>query len=203
MIELDHLAVAAETLEEGRELVEAALGVRLQTGGQHAHFGTHNLLLGLEDDLYLEVITIDPSAPKPAFPRWFDLDRFQGAPRLQTWICRTDDIETFCGACPHAGIPVSLARGDLRWQMAVPETGILPYDSCFPAVIEWQGYAHPAARLSESGVRLKRLQISHPEALQLSADLEAIFRDPRVRFEAGARAMRAEFETPHGLRVLE
>ncbi|MEL6648491.1 MAG: VOC family protein, partial [Pseudomonadota bacterium] len=45
MLELDHLAIAAETLEDGREAVEAALGVSLQPGGQHAHFGTHNLLL--------------------------------------------------------------------------------------------------------------------------------------------------------------
>ena len=31
MLELDHLAISAETLEEGRAYAEAALGVRLQT----------------------------------------------------------------------------------------------------------------------------------------------------------------------------
>ena len=76
MLELDHLAVSGETLEAGRAHVEDALGVTLQPGGQHRHFGTHNLLLGLEDGLYLEVITVDPSAPDPDYPRWFDLDRF-------------------------------------------------------------------------------------------------------------------------------
>lgn len=81
MLELDHLAVAAETLEDGREAVETALGVRLQPGGQHPHFGTHNMLLGLEDGLYLEVISIDPAAPKPGYARWFDLDRFEGFAR--------------------------------------------------------------------------------------------------------------------------
>jgi hypothetical protein len=79
---LDHLAVAAENLGEGRALVEEALGLALQPGGQHAHFGTHNLLMGLADGLYLEVIAVDPEAPAPGYPRWFDLDRFHGAPRL-------------------------------------------------------------------------------------------------------------------------
>ena len=55
-------------------------------------FGTHNLLLGLDDGLYLEVISIDPGAPQPAFPRWFDLDRFSGVPRISNWICRTDAL---------------------------------------------------------------------------------------------------------------
>ena len=62
---LDHLAVAAESLGVGRAVVEDQLGLRLQDGGRHAHFGTHNLLLGLEDGLYLEVIAVDPDAPAP------------------------------------------------------------------------------------------------------------------------------------------
>ena len=48
MLKLDHFAVAAETLEAGRAYAEEALGVTLRPGGQHAHFGTHNMLLGFE-----------------------------------------------------------------------------------------------------------------------------------------------------------
>ena len=121
MLTFDHLAVAATSLPEGRRAVEEALGVRLQTGGQHAHFGTHNLLLGLEDGLYLEVIAVDPRAAPPRQPRWFNLDRFQGTPRLGNWICRTDDLTAARAALPGIGEPVSLARGDLRWRMAVPD----------------------------------------------------------------------------------
>ena len=201
-LELDHLAIAAETLEEGREAVEAALGVALRPGGQHAHYGTHNALLGLEEGLYLEVIAVDPEAPEPGYPRWFDLDRFTGRPRPHVWICRTQDMAGFVGRYPQAGVPVALARGDLQWQMAVPETGILPRDNSFPAVIEWQCKAHPAALLPPSGVALRRLVIAHPEAEGLSALLQPELRDSRVVFETGARAMLAEFDTPHGIRVL-
>ena len=73
MIEFDHIAISGETLAEATEHVEAALGVSLQPGGEHAVFHTHNTLLGLEDGLYLEAIAINPNAPTPDRPaglRW-------------------------------------------------------------------------------------------------------------------------------------
>jgi len=203
MLELDHVAVAAVRLEDGRVAVEAALGVGLQPGGRHAHFGTHNLLLGLEDGLYLEVIAIDPDAPAPEHPRWFDLDRFAGRPRPRAWICRTGDLDGFLAEAPEAGRPVALARGDLRWRMAVPGTGVLPFDNAYPAVIEWQEGGHPAKRLAASGCRLARLVVAHPEAAALRARLAPHLRDPRVGFEPGAPALRVEIDTPHGRRRLE
>jgi hypothetical protein len=204
MLELDHLAVAAETLEEGRAHVEAALGVAMQTGGQHAHFGTHNLLLGLEEGLYLEVIAVDPTMPVPAVPRWFDLDRFAGAPRLGTWVCRCDDLEAALDKAPDdAGAPVDLARGDLRWRMGVAPDGRMPFAGGFPALIQWQG-AHPAARLAPSGCRLRRLVVAHPHATALRQALAKAGADALVVIAQGESiALRAEIETPHGLRVLE
>lgn len=202
MLELDHLAVSGETLEAGRAHVEDALGVTLQPGGQHAYFGTHNLLLGLEDGLYLEVITVDPSAPDPDYPRWFDLDRFAGAPRITNWICRAQDLDAAVSAYPEAGQPVSLSRGDLRWRMAVPNTGILPFGGIFPALMQWSGDAHPADRLKASGCRLLRLTLSHPEAIMVNAMLKDHLADDRIAIETGDRGFHAEFATPHGTRVL-
>lgn len=202
MLRLDHLAVAARDLDEGRAAVEAALGVRLQPGGQHAHFGTHNLLLGLEDGLYLEVIAIDPEAPDPEGARWFDLDRFDAPPSLQTWICRSDDLGGALVRHPQAGDPVALARGDLRWRMAVPRDGRLPFDGVFPALMQWEGDAHPAERLIASGCGLVRLVVRHPQAGRLADMLGPELRDDRVVFETGAAGLRAEISTPGGLRVL-
>lgn len=201
-MDLDHLAVAGESLEAAAAHLEAALGLPLQPGGQHAHFGTHNRLLGLEDGLYLEAIAIDPDAPAPECPRWFDLDRLAGAPHLRCWICRVPDLDAALERHPGAGAPLDLARGDLRWRMAVPASGVLPFDNRFPALIEWQGVAHPAQRLAPSGARLRRLIVAHPEAVALRAALGNLS-DPRIAFEPGASALRAEFDTPHGARALE
>lgn len=202
MLELDHLAVVACDLDEGRAAVEEALGVSLQPGGRHAYFGTHNVLLGLEDGLYLEVIAVDPDAADPGVARWFDLDRMSGPPRLGNWICRSDDLDAEVERCPEAGGPVSLARGDLKWRMAVPETGRLPYDNRFPAIMQWDCAAHPAERLTASGCVLQRLVVAHPQAGELSSRLAPVLSDGRVVFEPGAPGLLAEVMTPSGLRVL-
>jgi len=203
MLELDHLAVVACDLEAGRAAVEEALGVALQPGGRHAYFGTHNLLLGLEAGLYLEVIAVDPDAAEPGVARWFDLDRMAGGPRLGNWICRSDNLEREMERFPEAGRPVSLARGDLKWRMAVPETGRLPFENLFPAIMQWECAAHPAGRLTASGCTLQRLVIAHPKAAELSARLAPALTDARVVFEAGAPSLMAEVMTPSGLRRLQ
>lgn len=200
---LDHLAVSAMTLEEGVAHVEAALGVALAPGGQHPLMATHNRLLGL-GDVYLEVIAADPAAPPPARPRWFDLDRFSGTPRLTNWIAACDDLEAELAQGPDGvGLPVALARGDLRWKMAVPPAGRLPFDDAFPALIRWDGTLHPAGLLPDAGVRLLRLEIAHPQAADLRAALDGRLADPRVVIVAGPeKAMQASFATPGGTRVL-
>jgi hypothetical protein len=200
---LDHLALSAMTLGEGVAHAEAALGVALAPGGQHPHMATHNRLLGL-GDIYLEVIAADPSAPAPAWPRWFDLDRFSGPPRLTSWIAACDDLEAELALGPDGlGLPVALSRGDLRWKMAVPPDGRLPFDDAFPALIQWQGAVHPVQRLPDAGVRLLRLEIAHPNAAALRRALAGRLDDARVVIVDGAaKALQASFSTPAGTRRL-
>lgn len=203
MLRLDHLAASAVTLEDGVAAVEATLGVPLAAGGKHAHMSTHNRLLAL-GDIYLEVIATDPAADAPAWPRWFDLDHFKGPTCLTNWVAACDDLDAELALSPAGtGTPIALARGDLRWRMAVPATGKLPYDGCFPALIAWQGSRHPTNLLPDAGVRLDRLEIAHPGADALRAHLSARLPDPRIIFVTGpAKALRATFSTPHGKRFL-
>lgn len=203
MITFDHIAVAGETLAAATAHVEAALGVSMQQGGQHAVFHTHNTLLGLEDGLYLEAIAINPGAPQPDRPRWFDLDTFEGPPRLTNWICRCDDLDaTLARLGAGFGAPVDLQRGDLRWRMAVPSSGVLPFDNCAPALIQWQGDAHPAARLTQQGCRLEALTIHHPQATQLARLLAPLLADARITFDVGPARLSAEIATPNGTATL-
>ncbi|SDI68908.1 VOC family protein [Lutimaribacter saemankumensis] len=202
MLTLDHIAVAAETLEEGRAFVEDLLGTPLLPGGQHAVMGTHNMLLGLEDGIYFELIAIDPDAAPPAFPRWFDLDSFAGPPRLTNWICRVPDLDAALDVLA-AGAPLDVVRGDLRWRMGVPADGRLPFDNCHPALIQWQGKLHPMDRLPNSGLRLASLRILHPRADELQALLAPVLDDPRVSCGVSDQpALEAVIETPRGERVL-
>ena len=138
---LDHLAIAAETLDEGVAWAEERLGVQFLNGGKHARFGTHNRLLGLESGLYLEVIAVDPDAISEG-RRWFGLDDFRGPPRLTNWICEPEDFEGFLR---HGMRSVPMARGDLRWDMGAPIDGSLPLGGGFPTVLRWHT-DHPPGR---------------------------------------------------------
>ena len=204
MLTLDHIAIAATALGPGAAEVETALGVPLQPGGAHAAMGTHNRLLSLGPQEYLEVIAIDPAAPSPAQPRWFDLDNFSGPARATTWICRCPDLDAAIAVAPAGiGRPWDLARGELRWRMAVPGDGRLPLGGLFPALIAWQGPAHPARTLADCGVRLRALRLFSPRAGALGAALSGLIEDPRIGIhEADAPRMEAVFDTPRGEVVL-
>jgi hypothetical protein len=202
MLRLDHLAVTAATLAEGEAAVAALLGVPAAGGGAHPAMATHNRLWGL-GDLYLEVIAPDPGAARPGRPRWFRLDERQGPPRLTNWVAATGDLEAALAAAPPGlGVPMALARGDFRWRMAVPPDGRLPFDDTAPALIEWQGVAHPAARLSDAGLRLVRLTVTHPAAATLAGWLRPRLPDPRLAIVAGPPGLAAEIATPAGPRRL-
>lgn len=200
---IDHLAVAGETLDAAVAHIEEALGVEMGPGGQHPRYGTHNRLIGLEEGLYLEAIAIEPGAEPQERPRWFDLDRFSGPARLTNWIMRAADLQHEVQMSPEAAQRiVNMQRGDLRWLMTVPADGRLPFDNCYPAALQWLG-PPPASRMVPSGCRLTRLVLSHPEAEALTGALARVVSDERLVVERGRAALRAEFETPHGIRVLE
>ena len=202
---LDHLVVTARSLEEGAAYVEAVLGVHLSPGGQHPHMGTHNLLLSLGPQEYLEVIAIDPEAPAPGHPRWFDLDHYSVAPRMTHWVCRTDDLdEAVEAAPPGTGRILELSRGDLNWAMAVPDDGRLPFDAGMPALIEWGADSpHPAERLPDHDLRLARLDVFHPEADALRDAFPALATLTHVSLQSGPeKRLIASISTPEGMRVL-
>jgi hypothetical protein len=166
--------------------------------------GTWNRLLSLGDGEYFELIAIEPGAPAPAQPRWFDLDDFAGATRTTTWICSTADLDAALAAAPEgAGVPWDLERGDLRWRMAVPRNGKLPFGGLFPAMIEWQGAAHPAGRLPDRGVRLTGLRLHSPGADEIRAALAPLIADERIEIrEAEAPRIEAVLTAPQGEVVL-
>lgn len=200
---IDHLVVVADSLAAGRAMVEAALGVPLEPGGQHPLMGTHNALLSLGPETYLEVISPDPALPRPARPRWFAMDDHAGPPRLTTWVAAVADLDAALAAAPPgAGVATALSRGPFRWRIAIPADGRQPFAGLFPALIEWQGSVHPAPALPDRGLRLARLELVHPQAPALAAAV-APLGDARIAVTPGpAPAVLATVDTPAGPRRL-
>jgi hypothetical protein len=178
---LDHLVVAAATLEEGEDYIETRLGARPLRGGRHVAMGTHNSLLKLGEKTYLEVIAIDPDAVAPGPARWFGLDtaalraKVQGAPRLIHWVARTDDIVAARRACPvDCGEVHAMARGAFEWRITIPADGHLPGGGVLPTLIQWADERHPADALPDAGVRLVALAGAHPEPGAIRSALAAL-----------------------------
>jgi hypothetical protein len=213
VIELDHVVVAARRLDEGVRWVEDHLGVAPDAGGTHDGFGTHNALLRLGDDVYLEVLAPDPAQPAPQRPRLFGLGDeacrrlLEAGPCLLHWVVRTRELPVAIAALAGAageppaalGIASPMQRGDLRWTLAIRADGARPPHG-LPSVIDWGGAPHPCARLPDRGVLLERLEVEAPTATISALEL---LRDPRVVFTKREQpALAARLRSPSGVVVI-
>jgi glyoxalase-like protein len=176
----DHLVVAASTLEEGEDHIEALTGARPRPGGQHVAMGTHNSVLRLGQGEYLEVIAIDPRGIVPDRPRWFELDtpamkkRLAASPQLIHWAVNTVDIEAArraaaAGIDPGAAYPME--RGPFRWKITIPDDGRLPGNGLVPTLIQWAGIQRPANVLEDIGIRVAAIAGAHPNPGEIRAAL--------------------------------
>jgi hypothetical protein len=176
---LDHLVVAAVDLEVGRAYIEKLLGVQTAPGGRHEAIGTHNRLLRLGDDQYLEIIAVDPDGMRPDGGRWFALDdpamrtRLEASPALVTWVARTDDIDGAARLSPYTDTTVGdMKRGELSWRMTLARGGRLLQEGVLPLLIQWQTETMPPARLPDVGCSLERFVIQSPHAPEVERVLK-------------------------------
>ncbi|MBE7366959.1 VOC family protein [Ramlibacter pallidus] len=217
---IDHLVVAAASLDEGAAWCEATLGVPPGPGGEHPFMGTHNRLLRVATvdypRAYFEIIAPQPGRSPKQGKRWFDLDdeamrdtlRHKG-PRLVHFVANVPDVRAAVAAWEALGIrrgdvveaSRETPRGLLQWQITIREDGQRLFAGALPTLIEW-GQAHPAATLPESGVTLQGLIASHPEADRLRQAFEAVDLQG-VGLKQGAAGLCAILDTPRGRVRLE
>lgn len=204
--EIDHLVVAAPTLEGGAAWIERRLGVAAGTGGAHPRMGTHNRLLKLGESAFLEVIAPDPGAPRPDRPRWFGLDEIDASsePRLAAWVARTDDLRGFADdLLAVLGAVETMTRGTREWLITIPADGRPPLGGALPMLIEWQTPRTPAgAGLPGAGCALAALGLRHPEPARVEVLLRRAGFADRVTLEAGEPGLWADIVTPAGIRRL-
>lgn len=201
MAEIDHIVLGARTLEEGAAFIERHLGVRPVAGGRHEGFGTHNMLLGLGNACFLEIIAPDPAQPEPAHPRPFDLDdpamrtMLEAEPALIAWVARTPALDAVVARLGHrAGEVKAMQRGDMAWRIAFPPQ-TQDMQNLVPALIQYEGAAGAHLRVKDSHCRLVALEAEHPEAEALRRALDErgledavrVRRSPHVRLVARLR----------------
>jgi Glyoxalase-like domain len=198
---LDHLVYATPDLEATCRDFEIRLGVCASAGGQHPGRGTHNALISIGPEAYLEIIGPDPLQPETR-PVWFDIDQL-AAPKLITWAVRIDDLEAFVKEIsPNANVGAVRSGSRktpegtiLSWQLTEPQlvqgVGLMPF------LIEWNSRQHPAGS-AITGPRLVQLRIEHPEPGLIRKQLSSLRLEVAIE-EASSPALVAIFEGANDL----
>ncbi|MEO1062236.1 MAG: VOC family protein [Actinomycetota bacterium] len=206
---IDHLVLAAPSLEDGIAHVEDLTGATAALGGAHPGMGTHNALLALGDETYLEIIAPDPAQPEPAGGRPFgvandgpiELRSFAVRPAPGRTIDHIVDAARSTGHDPGPIAPMSRTRPDgveLRWRLTMP-AGV-GGDLRIPFVIDWGETPSPALS-SPAGGRLLGLEVGHPNPERLLAVYSALGLSLPV-VEAMPSHLLARIDSPAGEVVL-
>ncbi len=197
---IDHLVYAAPDLPAAVAEVEERFGVRAQAGGKHTGAGTHNALLALGPQAYLEIIAPDPGQPTPPVPRPFGVDGLRRG-GLVSWALSCDDIDAAVARARSLGYdPGEVADG----QRAAPDGTVLRWrlthntmpGSLIPFLISWGDTEHPA-RSAPPGLTLEAFHLEHPDPPSLAPLLTALGADVEIK-PAATAAFVARLSGPNG-----
>jgi hypothetical protein len=200
---IDHIVIGAAHLDQ-TITIEQQFGAAFGGGGKHPMMATHNRLLKLQDDVYCEVIAVDPDAATDR-PRWFSLDmpeteiKLRAVPRPLCWVWSVSDIDHAVATCGYdLGRIITMTRDDLQWRLTVADDGALAQSGILPILIEWPDGRNPANRMAESSVRLSRLVLTHPNPAMIADCLDRLGARNAVVLTLGVPAIAFHFDTPNG-----
>jgi len=209
-LKLDHIAFAAQSLDQANAYAARLFGVKLPAGGKHPLMGTHNMVTRIAPGIFLEFIAIDPEAPPPNRTRWFALDRLmqerklEEAPRLCGWVASLPGLAHNAIESPRHEL-LEVSRGDLRWHFFHRKDGEADAGGCLPAMIDWAGGQSPVGKMQDAGIRLNQFQLAHPEMAAIRAKLDGLGWDaaaPENRYvefaDAARPALTLVLDTPNG-----
>ena len=199
MHKLDHIVLGCNSLQEGTDYVEKKLGLSLSKIGYHHHMGTHNRVIKIGENIYLEVIAIDPKANKPQHFRWFNLDnekqqaRLKISPEIIGYVIENENPDILNLYNPF----FEASREDYRWEFAIPKSDNslindeLIESGMVPSLINWKS-KKPVYQMIDNHLQLEKIQIeltqnhmeykSYINVLGDVEKLEFIFKDKTDEF---------------------
>jgi len=170
MHKLDHVVIAANTLEEGTSYIENKLHIKLSEVGYHSDMGTHNRVVKISKSVYLEVISVDPNCVDLKSKRWFNLDnlklqsKLRNSPRVIGYVIENGDTKILKYYEPF----FSVSRGEYKWKFAMPRinSSILAdqfyLSGIIPSLINWES-EKPIIKMQDNHLNLKKIHVLFTE----------------------------------------
>ncbi|HHM20676.1 MAG TPA: VOC family protein [Bacteroidetes bacterium] len=199
---VDHLVYAVPDLDEAVKELEKKLGVAPVPGGKHRSQGTHNALVHLGNNSYLEIIAPDPDNTDFTGQRWMGIDLID-RPTITRWAVSTNDLDRDRAYLATIDPQLGGIKGGSRkrpdgtkliWKATVvlpePKVEVLPF------VIDWKGTDHPARSLPQV-CQLVELRGEHPTPWFIETAIHSL----NVGMKMGVAdepAITAIIETPKG-----
>lgn len=167
---IDHIVIGANDLDQGVAFIEKKLNATLPRASKHADMSTHNCVASTGNDSFIEILSIDPEAPTPIRARWFDMDnprvkeKFQQSPCAYHWVVGTSDLDAVIKNSPvPLGEVVKFTRGERSWRLTIPSDGSLQEEGLIPTFIEWSPGQHPSSGMTDLGLELQEVVLTHPK----------------------------------------
>lgn len=192
---IDHVILAINNLDKGVEQFKALTGIEAVYGGAHPNSFTHNALVSLDGDTYLEIIAPRPDATNvpEEFLKYDSLTPWG-------WAIRTRNIETTRTKLKASGFDCS---DNAQGSRSKPDGTLLSWTTMmikdqpdFPFFIEWgKEVVHPSVS-SPKGCALKSLSITSANEKLLSKLNVTL--DLGIKPSEGDFKMKLVIQTPKG-----
>lgn len=198
--QIDHLLYGTKDLNEGMTYIHELTGIKPVIGGSHPGLGTHNALMGLGNNIYLEIIAPDPRQNVERI--WMDLDRLN-KPKLFRWAATTRDAHQVRIQGLKAGIDIGEIKSGsrykpdgslLEWTLSDPNVNL--GDGLIPFFIDWGEEGNPTPELP-GGCTLESFKATHPDTEKINDILTALGLDLSLQKGTEIQLI-AELSTPNG-----
>lgn len=204
---LDHIVWACHELKQGISYIEKLTGAKVFLGGRHTNYGTHNAILPLSANAYLEIIAADPTS-KNCSKKWMAVDLID-KPKITRWSIQSENLVS------HSQILKSLSpelseiingrrkqkNGDiLIWKMTNP--GNKPVVSPAPFLIDWGDTGqHPCQNLPIK-CSLNEIQISSDEPNKYTSLFKSLNLNVKIN-KAKQNTILVKIKSPKGIVTLQ
>lgn len=208
---IDHVVVGIDDLQKGMGEIEEMTGVKPAYGGAHPDYGTHNALISLDNNTYLEVLAPNPEISMNLFQWLTNFKAMYLRRKLSSmhslkpflWAVGSQDLQMTAAQIKEIGLKLTKPEANSRKK---PNGELLSWKGAFfakgiktdlPFFISWDEAASSPAKDSPKGCKLIDFMVSTPNSDDLNKIVDNLSLPVRIT-QARKVGVTFEFSSPKG-----